>query len=493
MSTGRRDTAAMVAIVVALGALTIAVGERIGVNQGQGWDGMGYTQWGQAWWQHIVVEGTTQYSSQRVLPSAIVHYGLRLFGLATTAPHVITAFQVLNLAALALAAALWGRLGAVMAWRRASRWVGFVALFGCFANARHALYYPTLTDPTAFALGMAMVYAYLARRPIALWLAAAAASVTWAALTPVALVLLVLPRPAVEIPELAERWRPALRWGAVAVGVAAGGAFALIGLHYHAHPLAGVNGFTRWVRGEWLWLTVPLLIATVGVGSWAIVGQPRLWNLRAYVRQLSRGRFVVALGAAIALEVVRAWWIARAGTRGPGMVTALFLDEHTQAALLGPLWGPVFQVVYFGPIMLVAVLRWRRIAALAAAWGPGAALALAMALAFAASSQSRQWVHLVPLVVALAIAATDDVWTARRALAFVALALPWSKLWLVIGYDVHVAHREFPNQRYYMHHGPWASDTTYALHLVVCAMSAAVIYLLLRPASANALTGSTPS
>jgi hypothetical protein len=76
----RSDAALMVSIVVVFCALSVVLGERIGVNGGQGWDGMSYTAWAEQFWQHVIVEHLTRYHSQRVLPSAIVHYGLRVAG-----------------------------------------------------------------------------------------------------------------------------------------------------------------------------------------------------------------------------------------------------------------------------------------------------------------------------------------------------------------------------------------------------------------------------
>jgi hypothetical protein len=149
----RRDALAMAAIVLAL-----SFGERIGINGGQGWDGMAYTEWAGEFWHKVITAGLTRYHSQRVLPSAIVHYALRLTRQPTDIPHVIHAFQIMNTIALVSAAVLWADLGRAMRWSLPAVWAGFAALFCNFANARHALYYPTLTDPFAFCLGMALVW-----------------------------------------------------------------------------------------------------------------------------------------------------------------------------------------------------------------------------------------------------------------------------------------------------------------------------------------------
>ncbi len=180
------------------------------------------------------------------------------------------------------------------------------------------------------------------------------------------------------------------------------------------------------------------------------------------------------------LGIARAAWLETIGTRGDGPSGAQFACEHVLAALRGPLWGPVHHVVYFGPIVLVAILAWRRIATVAAEWGPAAAITVALALAFAAGSNSRQWNHLFPFVVAITIAATADAWTTRRALVFTVLAVAWSKVWLVIGYDAPRAWHDFPNQRYFMNTGPYAADGPYFIHLVAAIFTLLGLVVVLR-------------
>ena len=474
----------MAAIVVAGCAVTIAFGERIGVNRGQGWDGMSYTQWGQDFWGAVIRDGLSRYHAQRVLPSAVVHYVLALIGQRPTADHVLRAFAVLDTALLAGSSMFWAHLGAVMKWRRAATWVGFIALFGCFANARHALYYPALTDPAAFALGVVLVWAYLTDRPVAVWICAACGLVTWPALPPVAIAMLVLPRPRASIAEIRHP-----RWLALALACDAAIGFCVIAGYYDVHPLPGVGDdkFAGWVDRDLLVITVPLLFAMLATGWYFALDQDRLWNVRGYIRQLSRRRLAITAASVVVLVAARTAWLHLIGTRGEGPTGAQFLCEHTLAAIRGPLWGPVHHVVYFGPIVLVAAIAWRRIAAIAAAWGPAIVIALALILAFAAGSNSRQWNHLFPLLVALAVAATADSWTPWRTVAFGAIAVAWSKIWLVIGYDTPLAWHEFPNQRYFMNTGPYAADGPYFVHLVAAIFTLLVLLVVLRPGQRNGI------
>ena len=111
----------MAAIVLALGVLEIAFGERIGINGGQGWDGQAYTQWAVDFPHQVVAHGLTQYYAQRVLPSAAIYYASHALGVAPTVPHAIFAFQLLDLAMLVASALVYAHLATrVMKWRAAA-------------------------------------------------------------------------------------------------------------------------------------------------------------------------------------------------------------------------------------------------------------------------------------------------------------------------------------------------------------------------------------
>ncbi len=477
-----RDAGLIVALVAALCAVTLLWGERIGINGGMGWDGESYVRWAADFPNQIFDLGTTRYHAQRVAPSAAVWGLMSLVGVKATFGNVVLAFRWLDAALLVAAAGVWAHLALRMQWRRATCWVGFVAVFGCFANARHALYYPALTDTPALLLGMVVTWAYLLNHPIALWTCGLVGALTWPALTPIVCALLLLPRLAEPLPSPDERWRWWLRGASAVLAIAATAAFLALGVHYLAHPVQalGIPKFAQWVRRDWLPITLPLL-AVVLAGSWyVVVHQPALWNLAAFVRRQRWLRLALAVAGIVAIVVASSMWVARVGTKGPGPTGAQFLCLQTLEAFRGPLWGLIHHVVYFGPIVVVAALRWPSVCRIAASWGHGAALSLVVLVAFAAASESRQWIHLLPLLVAATVAATDDVWTPRRALAFTVLALAWSKLWLHVGYDKPGDWRVFPTQRYFMNLGPWASDTSWAIHLAAVVVTAGVLWLVLR-------------
>jgi hypothetical protein len=471
----------MAALVFLLAIATALFGERIGINAGQGWDGEKYIRWVAHFKIHLIDRGTDAYHAQRVLPSAVLHLVMRLLDIRGTVPQMIDLFFWFDALMLVAAAVLWSHLGEVMLWRSISIWVGFAAMFGSFALARHALYNPALTDAAAFALGMGVTWGYLARKPLAVWLCTALAMFTWPALVPIGAACLLLPR--LETPLPAPRSPRAIQIASLAIAVALTAAFLLLARYYLAHPdgALGIQKFAAWVRRDWLPITIPLVGAMLVAGWYTVLAHPSLWNARAYLRTRRLRPIAIALGGLALLFVLRHLWMRTAVTQHDGPTLSSFLCQQTLEALRGPLWGPIHHVVYFGPLIAVAVIHWRRVIAVAASWGHAAIAAFALLVMFLAASESRQWIQLLPFLAAAVITATDTRWTPRRAIIFVAIVLAWSKLWLRIGYTRPGEWLEFPAQSYFMHMGPWASTTTWAIHGIAALLTTAGLYLLLRP------------
>jgi hypothetical protein len=463
----------MVALVALLVVVTIALGERIGVNNGEGWDGQAYSSWARDF-DLVLRGGVTRYQAQRVVPSAIVYYAHAALGVAHARAAVIVSFQILDGLALVASAWLLYRIARALAWSRAATWAAFASTFLAFANARHQLYYPTLTDATAFLLGTAMVWAYVERRPIALAIVAAVSTVTWPALLPLALVALVLPRPREPVDPVT--WR-ALPIVAIAVGVATAALVAGWLLWYRHAPYPGAETFYARSRGELIVPAIAACAAVCGAAAYGAARSGRTWALARYARTLRLGPTLAALGVVAAIVVARGWWVDRVGRAGEGGTLAELVGRTAAYTIRGPLWNIVFAIVYYGPIVIVAIAAWRRVAATAATLGPAMVACVAMTILLGVTSESRQLLHLFPFVVVATIEATREMWTRRLAIIVAALALVWSKLWWKFGYDSAIDTWDWPNQRYVMHEGPWACYAAYVAHLAAAVVTAIVLYV----------------
>ena len=465
----------MVAIVIAGGAVTILFGERIGVHGGEGWDGQAYAAWAKDFPKLVLEAGVNTFQAERVLPSAVIYYVLAALGIAHTSANVILAFQVLDVLALIATAILLARIGALLGWSRTQMWVAFAATFLGFANAREALYYPTMTDPAAFALAMATVWAYLARRPIAQSLIAVASAFTWPALVAFGFLATVLPRPRDELPTTTGTWHRR-----VALAVAAAAVAFIVA--WFGYVLARPIGVDRWLdraHHALYPITIAVIAGQAALAAYFVARQNETWSVLPYLRGVGTRRIVIGLVVVAAIVGVRELWHARVGT-GPGIGWRDLRNYYVANALLGPLWSVVHQVVYFGPIVLLAYAAWPRIAAIAARWGPTAVLALGICIVSSVSSDARHLLHAMPFVIAITVTATAEWWTPRRALAFALIYIAWSKVWLKIGYDTVHDSRAWPDLRFFMHHGPWATDETFVAHLIAMVVTALALWLLLR-------------
>src|SRR3954451_7690956 len=86
----------IVAATVLLTAITFACGERIPVGDGFGWDGQLYGSQAKDLFGYLGENPLDKYYVHRILPPALVHFGLRLTCAPRTNGSVIIGFAVLN-------------------------------------------------------------------------------------------------------------------------------------------------------------------------------------------------------------------------------------------------------------------------------------------------------------------------------------------------------------------------------------------------------------
>lgn len=475
----RLDLALMLGILVIGCAITIVWGERIGIHNGEGWDGTSYTAWARDF-PAMLDKGVTRFQAMRILPSALVYLATTGLGLDHANHHVLPAFQVLGALALVGSAGLLYRIALVLGWSRAQAWAAFACTFLGFHAARYALYYPAETDALGFWWAMMATWAYVARRPLALWLALVGTAFTWPALLAFGFAALILPRAREPIAPLAAPW---LRKAAIATAL--GTAAFIVGwfIYSLANPVApggwsGAHSFSVHSNRD-LWpVSIACLVIPSAVAAYFVARDPHTFAIRAYLRGVGWQRLALGVAGALAIVILSSWWRGRIGTRGPGFTWRDLANYYAHNGVRGPLWSIVHQIVYFGPIILLAIAAWPRIAALAARWGSGAVLGLGLIVITCVQADGRHLLHLSPFLIVVTISAIR--WNWQRAVAVAIVGLGWSKIWWKIGYEQVHKSREWPDLRWFMHHGPWAANDTFAWHLGAAIVSALVLALVFR-------------
>ena len=93
----------MLLIVILFGIGNLLFGEIITVSDGFGWDGKGYRDIARDFSSRVLENGFSDYTVQRIVPSLIVHYGLRLLQTPIIDKSILMGFRVLNFTLVVIA------------------------------------------------------------------------------------------------------------------------------------------------------------------------------------------------------------------------------------------------------------------------------------------------------------------------------------------------------------------------------------------------------
>lgn len=484
----RRVNASMAAAVLLIGAANILWAEQLTVNRGFGWDGLWYAAWARDFYQQVFVERVPDYYVQRILPSGVVHYGLRLLGAAPTDANIIHAFHLYNLALLALSAYVWGLVADRLSVSTRGKGLGFVFLFFTYAILKNNFYHAVLTDTTAFALGVLMFYFFLRDSRAGLLFVLVAGGFVWPTTPHMAALLFAFPRPGEgEAPRPATPAPLGVGLNNVVAALAAGAALAML-LYLTLRGLEERMGyFGRALRIDFPLL--PVSLAALGLylffATRAAADDGRLYRPSAFLKALNWRRAALALALVAGLKVaVRL--MENGADIGWGSMKG-FLMYTLMTTLTDPLIYLVAHVIYFGPGVLLLAFLWRPFCEAAREFGPGMTLLLLLNVGLSINPQSRYQINVVAVLMMLLARVLDRRGLTWRGVAlWAALGLLFSKVWYLfrIPADADDGTMEgvlrFPLQHYFMSSGPWMSRDMYFAQGGAVLAAAALIFLVVR-------------
>jgi hypothetical protein len=478
-----RWTSSSLLLVLTTGLITTATaiwGEKITLNDGLGWDGATYAAWTRDFPGYVIGGKIGPNGAIRVLPSGIVHYGLRAFGLALTNRNIIRAFTIMNAGLLIVVAWLWCQIARELELSLSGRWLGAACLFGNFALLKVTPYYPVLTDVFAMALSAALLLCYLRGNQIAGALLTFTGAFVWPGLLAQGIILQVFPRPRSDVAR-SEPCTAATPLAAV-IGI---GLFTVLagfmlshGFAYHTpwldRAVATLGDSTKDQRRA--------LVAAAGLGVYLFLIFKQLLNRRVYFRP---GFWPTGLNFGAALVMIAflcgRYWLLTRWPQGRVNYTApemLCLLAHVAVRL--PSLSLVAHVVYFGPVVILTIIHWPAIAGELHRHGPALVLATGFGLLLAMDPESRHVIHLLPLLVPFVLKAMEGPrWSVLATSAFLLISLVGSRLWYTIGGAPDTGHfGEFPAQNFFMVLGPWMSVSMYFVQGAAVLISGAVLAAL---------------
>jgi hypothetical protein len=464
----RRAHAVMIGLVALLGVVWLLFGERFPF--GFVWDTDWYADEAAHFWERAVVERLNGYRLQRVLPSAIVWLGMRAVGATPTLDNAGTGFLVLDILLLVATALVWRSVADRLELSHRARWLGFLGLFANYAIVKHAFYMPAMTEIAAYALGMSALLLFLDRRRVALFALGLIGGFVFPTVGPSVALMLLWPARGGPIPD---RDRSIL---GDLVALAWALAFAAIFLYFYLYR--GARGIaygpvTPVVDVVWP-LSLALTVGTMFLGLRVLLRGIDVDWVRRALRALDGPGVLMAIGTlVIPALLVKAIQSAPSTVMTPKLLLAILAFQPNAR----PLAHLVAHAVWFGPLVIVLVLRWRAVTTLAWRLGPGLVAALAFGFLIAMTPETRQSSFEWPILVALLVAALDQAReTSTRLLGVVIVgSVLTSQFWrrlttpemLIPVPDLDRAQAAFVFREYLASTGLWMSNRAYLLHLAV--------------------------
>lgn len=494
----RWTLAAMLLAVLALCLVNMVIGETIPAGEGLGYDGLVYGNMVLEL-PALIREGRlNHYYAQRILPSAIVRWGMLAAGSELTVPAIIRAFRIYNLLLLLGVCWVWVRLVRASGLGNMACWFGFCALVLNFSMSRLSFYYPVLTDVTALFTGMLLLLFALQRRAFPLFVTAVIGAFGWQVIGLYgAMLLLGL---CVDRSERASDAKPPSHAGSASASV---WAFSLgLGLAAYVAVLAtrigiGSNKLVlRWnvsvdlPRLESLITGIPSLLAVVI--AVAILLQTSAVDLLARrLRWQWRPAILIMAGLTVLVPMAVTRLIANATLANPSsFATVLGYVLHPPSGKF--LLPFVSIVVFWGPAALFMLFCWRQLCGAAGQLGPGVIGVLALSLPLALATEPRFVTAAWPFAVYAMVLSLRGLLVHHTAvISFALLSMFFAHFWLPLNWGRwptpdHADLLEFPKQIYFLHFGYWMGWPAFvAQSLMVLAAGWWIRYTLVNPAASR--------
>lgn len=459
-------------IILVFGVANLLWGELLPVHGGFGWDGRLYKTLTRDYQKKLAHKSIESYYLQRLLPSVVVRYSLRLAHARLTDRNILLGFRVYDSAVLVLAAWAWVLIMDCLGLSYRDKWLGFTLLFFNFAVLKQFFYAPVATDQTAFALATLTLLFFLRNNALGLFLSLVAAAYTWPLLMLTGLLLYLFPRKEGPLVEMNRSHSVILAtFLALAFGAAAARAYFIDGLA----PLSGATP----IVAPAIWISIA--VACVYIFS--------------LFRVLLSGRTTYPWPGMNFRELLFRFGSAGLLLAGVSLISAL-LSRPTPSALLShpieliglsaiarPGIFILAHVVYWGPAVLLAAILWRRVAEKFRRYGAGLFLFAIVGCFLTLGAESRQWLSFFPFLIAMTTCAIAELSLPTITYWFIAgLSLLYSKVWFPINPEMWVGGSDplqFPLQYLFMNLGPWMSNQMYLEQGAMVIITALALYFTL--------------
>lgn len=427
------------------------LGERIPVNDGTGWDGSYYADLMRNLDTRVLQKQLNSYHLQRIFPLAMVYGVFQLFDVPFTNPNIITGMYVLNAVGYLISIIFWEKTLRVLRFNVLQKCLGYILLFITFPLLKQHVYYPVLTDMTAFTLSVILLYAWVANRTVLFLCLLLPGILTWPSFFAFALPLFLFKKEVMP--------RGNMKWIALLLilGLIGFALFSVWDMIYARNILSTAMGTD--VNMPLLPVSMTALIAYIAIVFYL------------YFKSLSPGH--------LGRELISGYTLKRLLIIGAVFTLISLLVDHYKngdrdfttlelcerfflRAVTNPLLFISASFVYFGSLMPLMILFIRRFYKSIMQFGYGMYFYMLLALCLNFNSETRGLINALPALVLLMVNSFGNVNLSRRDVWVVfCINVVLSKCWFPIRASLDGDFFNFPAQRYFMNQGPYFSNEVY--------------------------------
>jgi len=191
---GKNPQITMPLIILFWGIYYFFNGAVINVSNGLGYDGEYYAEITKHFYSLVFHNKLEFYIIQRIFPLFVVNSILTIFEIPKEDFFIVKVFQIYNLTLLVLCSVIWYRIAKIYKFDLKLLWIGFIFCFVNFGIGKHTLYYPILTDPTAFFLGFCLLYFHIKDNLIGKVITTFLGAFTWPTFIYMGIMMIIFPK-----------------------------------------------------------------------------------------------------------------------------------------------------------------------------------------------------------------------------------------------------------------------------------------------------------
>ncbi len=442
--------------------------ELIEVNDGAGWDGRLYASYTAHLDESIAQKAVNEYRFQRILMSVVLNKTMKAFNIPFTVPNVVEGFRIFNLLLILVALLYYFLISRKLELSPELEFLGLIFLFWCYPILKMPGFNPIITDVGAFSMGMMVSYHFLCNHRLINILLILLGSFVYPTFVLFGF-LLIFPKEAYNSSNFKLRPERFILPTLFSICFL----IAYVGFYdQFSDTYADVNPTNK----KALFLSFLFALAyCYYIGAF----MPDFKNIREAILKI---KWIYILPVVLIFGLVKYLTSTYASPQPLQMSGGRYIINIMKQSVANPGVFLVSHIIYFGWLPLMIGLAGKEMVQAIKNQGYGLAILFAGVGFMSLGSESRQLINFYPLLVIIALIAFKSKEKLKPwvLLLFGISALALSRFWYSINGagDIGKNLLQFPAQRYFQVFGPWMSNETFFMNLVISLIGLGAIFLL---------------